>query len=68
MGKGIVPLIVGRMHRKCYNSVVHRGVAQFGLACLHGVQEVGGSNPPAPTEKPASSFGGPSSFLRGVSD
>ena len=26
-----------------------RGVAQSGLARLHGVQEVGGSNPLAPT-------------------
>ena len=28
-----------------------RGVAQSGLARLHGVQEVGGSNPLAPTIK-----------------
>ena len=28
-----------------------RGVAQSGLARLHGVQEVGGSNPLAPTNK-----------------
>jgi hypothetical protein len=26
-----------------------RGVAQFGLARLHGVQEAGGSNPLTPT-------------------
>ncbi len=28
-----------------------RGVAQFGLACLNGVQEVAGSNPVAPIQK-----------------
>ncbi len=28
-----------------------RGVAQSGLARLHGVQEVGGSNPLAPTRE-----------------
>ena len=28
-----------------------RGVAQTGVARLHGVQEVGGSNPLAPTKK-----------------
>ena len=42
-------LIGARLERKWYNLVRRRGVAQSGLARLHGVQEVGGSNPLAPT-------------------
>ena len=34
-----------------------RGVAQFGLARLHGVQEAGGSNPLTPTSSKVITYG-----------
>ena len=40
-----------KKNKKFIEELVNRGVAQFGLARLNGVQEVAGSNPVAPTKK-----------------